>query len=75
MVFLDVHAQNISDDHPAVEFLHDLEAIAYYVDNSLSGRGRRLTGRIIKDILRWADMLNSHLEVVRPSLRTVISLF
>ena len=73
MVFLQVHARNISDDHPAVEFLHDLETIAYYVDESLSGSGRLMTGRIIKDILRWADMLISHLEVVR--LCTVVSLF
>ena len=31
-----LYAQNI-DDHPAVEFLHDLETRTYYVDENLSG--------------------------------------
>ena len=57
-VFL--HAQNISDDHPAVEILHDLETIACY---NLLGRLARC---IIQAILRWADMLNCRLKVGAP---------
>ena len=63
MVFLDVHARNISDDHPAVAILRDLETAVYYVDDSSSGSLARC---IIQVILRWVDMLNSHLKVVRP---------
>jgi hypothetical protein len=54
MVFL--HAQNISDDHPAVEFLHELESTAYFVDKNLSGY--ILARCIIQAILGWANMLN-----------------
>jgi hypothetical protein len=53
-VFLD--AQNISDDHPAVEFLNDLEATTYYVDENSSGY--ILVRWIIYSILRWVNMLN-----------------
>jgi hypothetical protein len=61
--FLRVHARNISDDHPAVEILHDLETTAYYVDESKSGR---LARSIVHVILRWTDMLNCRLTVGGP---------
>ena len=62
-VFLDT--QNISDDHPAVEFLHAMENTAYYyVDENWSGY--ILAQRIIQAILRWANMLNCRLEVGAP---------
>ena len=66
MVFL--HAQNISDDHPAVELFHYLETTAYY---KLSGY--ILARHIIYAILRWANMLNHRLEV--GALNSVVSLF
>jgi hypothetical protein len=53
--------QNISDDHPAVEFLNDLETTAYYVDENSSGY--ILVRRIIHPILRWANLLNCRLKV------------
>ena len=58
---------NISDDHPAVEILRDLENTAYYIYKNLSGYIFRLARCIIQTVLRWANMLNSGLEVgVRP---------
>jgi len=54
------YAQNIPDDHPAVEFLVDLETTAYYVDKNSSGYIRRLARCIIEAILRWAYMLDLH---------------
>jgi hypothetical protein len=59
-----LYAQNISDDHPAVEILRDLEITAYYVDENSSGYN--LARRIIQVILRWADMLNCRLKVDMP---------
>ena len=44
-----VYAQNISNDHPAVEIFHDLETRTYYVQN-LTGH---LEQRIIHTILKW----------------------
>jgi hypothetical protein len=64
MVFL--YAQKISDDHPAVEILHDLETTAYYVDNNPSGHILRLARCIIQAILRWTDMLNCRLKIGAP---------
>ena len=61
-VFL--YAQNISDDHPAVGILRDLETTAYYVDEDMSGH--ILMRRIIQAILKWADMLNCCLKVGVP---------
>jgi hypothetical protein len=63
-VFL--YGQNISDDHPAVEILHDLETSAYHVDKNSSGYILRLARCIIKVILRWANMLNCRLKVATP---------
>ena len=60
MIFL--YAQNIPDDHPAIEVLHDLETTAYYIDGDLPGYNLA----IVQVILRWANMLNSRLKVVRP---------
>ena len=60
-VFL--YEQNISDDHPAVEILHDLETTAYFVDENWSVYILRLARLIIQAILRWADMLNYRLKV------------
>jgi hypothetical protein len=45
------------DNHPAVEFLHDLETTAYYVDENSSGYIIRLARTIVKAILEWADSL------------------
>ena len=56
-----LHERIFSDDHPAVDFFHDLETTAYYLNESSSSRLSRL---IIESILRWADHLI--LEVVRP---------
>ena len=66
MVFL--YAQNISDDHPAVQFLHDLETTAYCVDKNSSGYILRLAQCIIQAILRWANKLdlNCRLKVGAP---------
>jgi Ser/Thr protein kinase RdoA (MazF antagonist) len=61
-----LYAQNISDDHPAVEMLRDLENTTYRVDNNSSGYILRLAHSIIHVILRWADMLNCNLKVVLP---------
>ena len=61
-VFL--YAQNISDDHPAVEILHDLETAAYssyYVGKNLSGD--ILARRIIQAIFKWTNMLKCRLKV------------
>ena len=60
-VFL--YAQNISDDHPALEILHDLETTAYYANENSSGHILWLARCIIQAILRWASMLNSRLKV------------
>ena len=60
-VFL--NAQNISGDHPALEILHDLETITYYIDESLSDR---LSRHIVQDILRWANMQNCSVKVGAP---------
>ena len=61
-----LYAQNISDDHPAVEILHDLETTTYHVDKILSGYILRLARWIIQVILRWANMLYCRLKVGRP---------
>ena len=58
MIFLDV--QHISDDHPAVEFLHDLEA---YCDEKSSHALRQL---IIWNICMWAISLKYELKVGAP---------
>ena len=58
-----LHVQNISDDHPAVQVLHELEAKAYYVDINLSHHTLALVLRTFQDILRWANMLNRRLKV------------
>ena len=58
--------QNISDDHPAEQILHDLESTAYYVgENSLSYI-RKLARGIIHVILRWAEMHCCRLKVGAP---------
>ena len=66
MVFL--YERIISDDHPALKILHDLETTAYYVGSSSSSSW--LSRFIIQSILRWADTLtpswDCHLKVVRP---------
>ena len=59
MVFL--NAQNIYDDHPALEILHVLETATYYVDENFSDH--ILSRCVIQVILRWADMLNCRLKV------------
>ena len=64
-VFLD--AQDISDEHPAIEILHDLETLTYSVDKDspffIFMQAQHI---IIHVILRWADMLNCHLKVGVP---------
>ena len=55
-------ARNITDDHPALEILHDMETTAYFVDENSSALRRH----IIQVILRWLSMLNSHLKVGAP---------
>ena len=60
-VFL--HAQNISEDHPALEILHDLETTSFSVDKNLSFSTLEMAQRIIHVILRWTDMLNCRLKV------------
>jgi hypothetical protein len=50
-------AQNFSNDHPAVEILHDLETVTYYVDENLSGDSDILVHHIIHSILEWENML------------------
>ena len=57
-----LYAQNISDDHPAVEILHDLEATAYYGEYS----GYTLGRHFIRAILKWANMLKYRLKVGAP---------
>ena len=62
-----VYAQNISNDHPAVEIFQDLETRTYYVQN-LTGH---LEQRIIHTILKWATnvlCLNSRMKVGAPNL-------
>ena len=56
------NAQNISNNHPVEEFLHDLETTAYYVDENSSGYIRVL----IQVILSWANRLYGHLKVGAP---------
>ena len=70
-VFLD--AQNISDDHPAVEIFHDLETKVYYFDENLSGHIMELARHIMHAILRWTDMLNCHMKVGEPVLWIYVS--
>ena len=64
MDFLNV--QNIPDDHPAVEFLRDLEATAYYYDRNLLGEKIHLANHTFQAILRWANMLKCCLKVGTP---------
>ena len=52
--------QYISDDHPAVEFLHVLETTAYYADKNSDYTLRRY---IIQAILSWANILKNRLKV------------
>jgi hypothetical protein len=59
-------AQNISDNHPAVEILSDLEARPYYLDKNLLGQKLHLARRTFLAILRWADMLKCRLKVGAP---------
>ena len=59
-------AQNISDNHPAVEFLHDLETTTYNVDKNLSGYIQLQAQHVILAILRWADMVICRLKVGAP---------
>ena len=61
-----LYEQNISDDHPAVEILRDLETTAYHVDKILSEYILRLARWIIQVILRWANMLYCRLKVGAP---------
>ena len=56
-------AQNISDDHPAVEILHGLETTTYCLNENSSGYVLRLARCIIQAILGWANMLNGRLKV------------
>ena len=60
------NAQNIFDDHPAIEILRNLEATAYYLDRNLLGQRLSLARRTFLAILRWADMLNCYLKVGAP---------
>ena len=60
------NAQNISNDHPAVEFLRDLEATPYYFDENFLGRKIHLAQHIFQAILRWANKLKCHLKVSAP---------
>jgi hypothetical protein len=53
----------MSDDHPALEILHDLETTAYYVDINSAGYIHTLARCIIKAILRWENMHNGRLKV------------
>ena len=66
MDFLNV--QNVPDDHwhPAVEFLRDLEATAYYHDRNLLGEKIHLVNHTFRAILKWADLLKCHLKVGTP---------
>ena len=59
-------AQNISDDHPAVEILRDLETTAYCVNENSSSYVLWLAGCIMQVTLRWANMLNCRLKVAAP---------
>ena len=61
-----LNAQNISDDHPAVEFLRDLEATAYYLDKKLLGQKLSLARPTFLAILKWADILHCLLKVGAP---------
>ena len=56
-----LYARNISDDHPAVQILHDLETKSYYVDEDMPGY--ILARQFIGTILRWAGMLGCRLMV------------
>ena len=56
-----LYTRNISDDHPVVQILHDLETKAYHVDENIPGH---IDARyFIKIVLGWADMLNCRLKV------------
>jgi len=66
-----LYARNISDDHPAVEILHDLETTAYYVDKNSSDFVLMLARCIIRAILRWTNMLNCCLKGVAVSVSNV----
>ena len=57
-------ARNISDDHPAVQILHDLETTTYYVDENWSGNN--MARCIIQAILKWTNMLYCCLKVTVP---------
>ena len=67
-----LYSLNISDDHPAVEFLRGLENTAYYVDKNSSCYILRLARCIIQVILRWANMLNGRLQVGAPLCTVVL---
>ena len=54
-VFL--HSKNISDDHPALEMLHDLETTTYY------NLPVKLEQCITQAILRWADYYIKYSDV------------
>ena len=56
-----LYPQYISNDHPAMDFLHNLETKSYYVDKD--SLGVTLGGCIMKAILRWANMLKCHMKV------------
>ena len=58
-----LHLQNISDDHPAVKILHDLETTSYDRQGCWSAHILRLDTSVFQVILRWADMLNRRLKV------------
>ena len=58
-------ARNISDDHPAVEIIYDLETKAYCVDEN-SSEYYILKRYIIQAILRWLNILNCRLKVGAP---------
>ena len=58
--------QNISDDHPSIDFLRDLETIVYSVEENSSGYILARRTSAIRAILRWADMMNSRLRVGAP---------
>jgi hypothetical protein len=63
-----LNAQNISDDHPAVAFLRDLEAtaLAYYPDENLLRQKIHLAILIFHAVLRSANNLKYRLKVGAP---------
>ena len=68
--FLNAQNRDISNDHPTVEILHDMETTAYYVDENLSGY--ILVQFIIQaNLRRVTNMLNWRLNVSASYLKFV----